>query len=125
MATPRRPSSPPDAGRSWRARRRRCWRADPAQPVANRVSSAFAPEGATGQDAARAPTGWRAEVAQLVEHGSEKPGVPSSILGLGTIFLIDFPPRLPCRGARVEQCGEDGPAERPLVLRQADFGGPM
>ena len=57
------------------------------RPVANQVSSPFALEGATGHDAARAPKGRRAEVAQLVEHGSEKPGVPSSILGLGTIPL--------------------------------------
>ena len=69
-------------------------RPSPPRPVANRVSSAFALEGATGQDAARAPTGRRAEVAQLVEHGSEKPGVPSSILGLGTTLSNDDAPRL-------------------------------
>ena len=37
----------------------------------------------------------RAEVAQLVEHGPEKAGVPSSILGLGTNLFakreISFP----------------------------------
>src|SRR5437660_5075199 len=32
----------------------------------------------------RVPFAPRAEVAQLVEHGSEKPGVVSSILALGT-----------------------------------------
>ncbi len=30
----------------------------------------------------------RAEVAQLVEHSPEKAGVDSSILSLGTIFLL-------------------------------------
>ena len=28
-----------------------------------------------------------AEIAQLVERGTENPGVPSSTLGLGTIFV--------------------------------------
>ena len=28
-----------------------------------------------------------AEIAQVVERGPEKPGVPSASLGLGTIFL--------------------------------------
>ncbi len=36
-----------------------------------------------------------AEVAQLVEHRSEKPGVDSSILSLGTFRIRDFPPVLP------------------------------
>ena len=31
-----------------------------------------------------------AEIAQLVERWTENPGVPSSILGLGTIFIIDL-----------------------------------
>ncbi len=31
-----------------------------------------------------------AEIAQLVEQRPEKPCVPSSILGLGTIFLFIF-----------------------------------
>ncbi len=39
-----------------------------------------------------------AEVAQLVEHRSEKPGVDSSILSLGTLFFNHFsflhPPNL-------------------------------
>ena len=33
----------------------------------------------------RPPQGDRAEIAQSVEHRSEKPGVASSILALGTI----------------------------------------
>ncbi len=37
-----------------------------------------------------------AEIAQLVERSPEKAGVPSSILGLGTIFLQ--------RGARKKWC---------------------
>ena len=35
-----------------------------------------------------------AEIAQLVEQGTENPRVPSSILGLGTIFLSLVSPRI-------------------------------
>ena len=33
------------------------------------------------------PTPFSAEIAQLVERWTENPGVPSSILGLGTIYF--------------------------------------
>lgn len=48
---------------------------------------------------------FRAEVAQSVEHTPEKRGVGSSILPLGTIYLLarlallTFPTSLPTRGA--------------------------
>ncbi len=52
-----------------------------------------------------------AEIAQLVERGTENPGVPSSILGLGTIYfdcVLSRVPRAPqvLRG-RKERTMED------------------
>jgi hypothetical protein len=58
----------------------------------------------------------RAEVAQLVEHSTENAGVPSSTLGLGTIFnsarwsLFRFSTSLRARGrSRFFNCARWGP----------------